>query len=551
MSVGVETIKIILGINRRVDLTPSEMTKNLKVTFFPHNNYIDKEIISFGNKLEATFKELGVKVIPYNNVLKTPSFKNIFKRVFLFFSIYKRVVNSLTIKENQVDFKKTYYRKFWAFVFEKKIRRDIAIISLGEGKEGNLPIDYTTSFKENPIVTILQKNDKINESGSFQEHMENALNLFTWNMTNLAVCVDKNSWTVYSFNLSYPNFSIDKDFKKNVLNSLITKIAAPVVPPYLSEFVVQKNDFDVDDTKYKPSLDDLVKSGPLLEKTGLYPAGRKIDSLKFKNYFYRWVGAIHLDERNGMSYGFVARQLPTKIPKAELLENVKDKELADKIRGKEIVEHNSNFFVKILAQGKELVVEVPEVWVLTSRSGANKTKLDPKKDIIKMGLKNGQMFLSLPKGFESADDYRPSFDTKVILAHAVSNAIFAGVLSYFKPESSFPKILQNSGFGLAHWHGYIDPKYISKGWAVYGQGNPSVSCSSPQTAMYAFYGKENGIINNVLENNEDYKGDIHIEPHHGTNMTFSTLLELADFLLSNKDISKLGSEYFSFYNNNQ
>jgi len=551
MSVGVETIKIILGINRRVDLTPSEMTKNLKVTFFPHNNYIDKEIISFGNKLEATFKELGVKVIPYNNVLKTPSFKNIFKRVFLFFSIYKRVVNSLTIKENQVDFKKTYYRKFWAFVFEKKIRRDIAIISLGEGKEGNLPIDYTTSFKENPIVTILQKNDKINESGSFQEHMENALNLFTWNMTNLAVCVDKNSWTVYSFNLSYPNFSIDKDFKKNVLNSLITKIAAPVVPPYLSEFVVQKNDFDVDDTKYKPSLDDLVKSGPLLEKTGLYPAGRKIDSLKFKNYFYRWVGAIHLDERNGMSYGFVARQLPTKIPKAELLENVKDKELADKIRGKEIVEHNSNFFVKILAQGKELVVEVPEVWVLTSRSGANKTKLDPKKDIIKMGLKNGQMFLSLPKGFESADDYRPSFDTKVILAHAVSNAIFAGVLSYFKPESSFPKILQNSGFGLAHWHGYIDPKYIPRGWVIYGQGNPSVSCSSPQTAVYAFYGKENGIINNVLENNEDYKGDIHIEPHHGTNMTFSTLLELADFLLSNKDISKLGSEYFSFYNNNQ
>ncbi len=548
MPVGIETIKTILGINKRIDLTPSEMAKNLKVTFFPHNNYIDKEIISFGKKLEITFKELGVKIIPYSNALKTPSFKNIFKRVFLFFSIYKRVVGSLNSRESVTDFKKLYCRKFWAFIFGKKIKRGIAIISLGESKEGNLPIDYTTSFKENPIITILQKNDNLNECNSFQEHMEKALNLFTWNMTNLAVCVDKSSWTVYSFNLSYPNFLIDKDFEKNVLNSLITKIAAPVVPPYLTEFIIEKNNFDVSDIKYKPYVDDLVKSGPLLEKTGLYPTGRKIDSLKFKNYFYRWIGAIHLDERNGMSYGFIARQLPTKISKAELLENIKNKDLADKIRNEEIVEHGSKLFVKILVQGRELVIEVPEVWVLTSRSGANKTKLDSKKDIIKMGLKNGQMFLSLPNGFESADDYQPSFDTKVILAHAVSNAIFASVLSYFKTGSSFPKILQNSGFGLAHWHGYIDPKFIPEGWIVYGQSNPSVSCSSPQTAVYAFFGKENGIINKVLENDQDYKGDVHIEPHHGTNMTFSTLSELAIFLLSDNNISKLGNEYLKLYN---
>jgi len=252
MPISVETIEKILAIHGGVDLTPSEMAKNLKVTFFPHEDYVNKEIINFGNKLEAMFKELGVKVIPYNDTLRTPSFKNILKRIFLFFSIYKRVADSLTTKESRADFKKLYYRKFLYFVFGKKIRRGIAIINLGEGKEGNLPIDCTISFKENPIVTILQKNDNLNENSSFSEHMEKALNLFTWNMTNLAVCVDKNSWMIYSFNLSYPNFLIDGDFEKNVLNSLITKIAAPVVPPYLPEFVVQKNDFDVDDIKYKP-----------------------------------------------------------------------------------------------------------------------------------------------------------------------------------------------------------------------------------------------------------------------------------------------------------
>lgn len=547
MSLSVETIKNILGISGGVDLIPSEMARNLKITFFPHKENIDEEILEFGEKLKTAFKNLGVQIIPYNEAIEWPFFKSVFKRCLLFFKLYSLVAKSLKSEEEALRFKKSHSQKFFKFVFGKKIKRKIAIVSLGENKESDLPIDHTTSFKENPIITILKNNVTVNKSSIFKEHMDAALNLFAWNMTNLAVCIDDKNWMIYSFNLSHPIFPIDKNFEENVLNSLIPKIAAPVIPPSLSEFTLLKNNFDPGDNKYKPYVNDLIENGPFFEKTGLYPRGREIDSLKFRNYFYRWIGAVHLDERNGMSFGFLARQLPVEIFKPLLLEEIDDKNLFNELKNKEYVNYGSDSYVKIGIKDKNLVVKIPEVWVLTSRSGADKTNLNPQKDLIKIGLKNGKMFLGLENRVELSGDYKPSFDTKVILSHAVSNAIFASLMSYFEPDSFFPITIQKDGFAIAHWHGYVNPKFIPEGWLAYGQSNPSVSCSSPQSAVYAFQGKESGIINKILHNDFNYMGDINIEPHHGTNMTFATLKDMVNFLLSNKEISKLGNEYLDLY----
>lgn len=546
MAIGIKTIEVILGINKDIDLSPVEMVKNLEVTFFPHRDGINEKIIEFGKKLESAFKNLGVRIIPYNQALESPSFRKIFKRWFLFFKIYSLVIKSLKSSEDIIKFRQSYCKNFFKFVFGKKIKRKTAIMSLGEDEEGFLPMDYTTSFKENPIITIVEKNSKISESSAFKEHMNEALNLFAWNMTNLAICVDDKRWTIYSFNLSNPDFSISENFEKNVLDFLIPKIAAPVVPPSINEFEVIKNNFSPNDEKYAPYINDLVKSGILFEKTNLYPTGKEINSLKFRNLFYRWIGAIHLDDRNGMSYGFLARQMAVKLSLPLLLGDIKDEELRFKLIDNEYAFYKNNFYVKINIKGKNLVVQIPEVWVLTSRSGADKTNLDLQRDIIKIGLKNGKMFLGLTEGNSLSGDYKPSFDTKIILAHAIANAIFGSLLLYFNLEAFFPKILQESGFAIAHWHGYIKPEFIPNGWIVYGEGNPSVSCSSPQAAIYAFKGKQNGIINSII-NDTEYMGDIHIEPHHGTNMTSPTLKDTANFLLSNNQISKLGNEYLKLY----
>jgi len=192
-------------------------------------------------------------------------------------------------------------------------------------------------------------------------------------------------------------------------------------------------------------------------------------------------------------------------------------------------------------------LKVPEVWVLTQRSGSKKTAIDPEKDIIKMGLVNGEMVLQLPEGMKKMPAaYKPSFDTQVILAHSVGNAILSAVSNYLNINLEFATNFSKDGLSLAHWHGYINPERIPDSWHVHGQFNPHVSCSSPQSAHYALSGKINVFQHSVMHNNK-YLGDIHIEPHHGINITYWSLKDLGKFLNSSNEISTLGNKYLSPY----
>ena len=96
---------------------------------------------------------------------------------------------------------------------------------------------------------------------------------------------------------------------------------------------------------------------------------------------------------------------------------------------------------------------------------------------------------------------------------------------------------------IVHWHGYINSRHIQKGWILYGANNPSVSCSALQTAIYALRQREK-LIFSMIEADEEYLGDIHIEPQHGVNVTYNSIVDLANYLLSRNDISELGNKYF-------
>lgn len=526
MPLSQEAIQAILGIKKKVDICPEKMAKNLNVTFFKGHGASNDTVVNFSEKLKKTLTSLGVNIIPYENTLvSVPLFKKIKTVIKLFLYSIFPIPNKLRNK-NYTPPKKALLN----LIRGKKVKKGIAIIAVGEGKTGNLPMDNTMSFRENPVITIVEKPKEITASSNFNEHMETALKLFAWNMSNLIISVSKNEWVVYTFNGSYPTHQLDKNFKRDVLNSLVPKIAAPVQPPRLKNFVIKKGDFNINNKTYSLFTKDLMESGRILEKTGLYPPRKSIDELKFRKDYYRWIGSIHLDKRNGMSYGFLSRQLPTKL--VELIPEEKaTKKLGFRVtKDKDYFISKDKIYILINVLKNKFVLPVPEVWVLATRSGSDKTALQPKNDIIKMGLVNGKMVLKTPKGVDLDKDYRPSFDTKIILSHAVANAIFASVIAHINPQAYFPKILQNNGVALAHWHGYLKPEYTPKGYQVYGQNNPSVSCSSPQAAIYAFKGKEEAITKNLI-NDIEFKGDIHVEPHHGTNMTFESLVGLANFLL--------------------
>ncbi|HRH26815.1 MAG TPA: hypothetical protein PLZ99_01500 [Parcubacteria group bacterium] len=540
-----ETIQTILGIKEKVYVTPLEMADKMNITFFP---YVSKgtsdNVVNFSNKLKETFRELNVNIVPYNeSLVKIPISKSVKSVLKILFNnlvyIFRRF---LKLPENGHYFNLDSIK----YLFKRtKIKKGISVIVLGEQDSKNLPMQYIYSFKDNSVITILDFPKNISDKSTFHEHFDEALKLFAHNMTNIVIGVDSEKWLLYNFNASHPVFSINENFKENVLHALIPKIVAPIRPYTLSEFVVSNNHFSIIDDMYKSQVEDLVKGALIFSKTNLYPAGKKIDDLPFRNNFYRWIGKLHLDNRNGMSYGFLAVQLP-----GEIYPLVKEQEFQKK-HGNEF-DHNftfidENLYIKINLENDNFWLRVPDVWVLSQKSGSDKTHVNPKRDLIKLGLSNGKMYLESQYDSVIDNDYKTSFDTQVILAHSVGNAIIASVLNHINPESEFVKRYKNFGISISHWHGYIHPEHVQPGWFVHGIANPHVACSSPQSAIYALDGKLKS-FSESLKNSMEFKGDIHIEPHHGTNICYTSISDLANYLVNNPQASVLGNSYYYLYN---
>ncbi len=537
----------MLGIREQTQIKPEEMASRLKLTFFPYDEKkISKNILDYTERLRNTLNELSVNIVPYNEAIEVVSMWKILDRLFKILTNNLFYIPSAILGNNSHYFF-INFQVFKNLIKRKRIRKGISVIALGENDTGNLPVDNTSSFQESSVITILDRPSNITNESNFYDHFNTAMNLFAYNMTNIVIVVDADQWILYNFNASHPTYEINKNFKQNVLYGLLPKIFAPIKPLQISNFFRKDDSIDINDSLHAPLVKDLVEGGKLFGKTSLYPKGKNIDELPFRNDFYRWIGKIHLDHRNGMSYGFLSRQMPTALSKLLPLENMPDnfREKIQKDKDYFLSEDGKIFLIVELNSGK-FYIKVPDVWVLSQRSGSDKTNMNPKKDLVKLGLIDGKYYLQTPIGLKLTSDYKPSFDTQAILAHALGNAIVASILEHERPGSLFAEDFKKQGLAITHWHGYIDPTKIQKGWFVHGENNPNVSCSSPQSAIYAFLGKYNVFLD-ALKNNIDYKGDIHIEPHHGINIVSPDISSLANFLLENSGASVLGSKYLRYY----
>ncbi|NTV44190.1 MAG: hypothetical protein HGA67_00635 [Candidatus Yonathbacteria bacterium] len=541
-----DTVRAILGIEEQVQLTPEEMADKLNITFYPYEeNAVSQNVQTFADLLKKTLYELKANIVPYEESLERVSVYRRLRRVVriimndAWYLCFRLVGKKPTTPFIGISVIKSALRPM-------RIKAGISVIALGEQTTGNLPMDNTSSFRRSSVITIVDRPENIKKDTEFQEHFNTAMHLFAYHMTNIVLAVDTDEWIIYNFNASHPVYRINDRFKERVLSGLVPKIVAPIRPYRFSEFSVRQNAFDPHDTEHERLIYDLVDSGSLLEKTGLYPPGKKMEELPFRNKFYEWIGKIHLDNRNGMSYGFLALQMPV------TLSHVMPRDEAEKFFKDTILPSEGHFFFEghmylaFRLHDKTLYMKVPEVWVLSQRSGCDKTHMNPEKDIVKMGLVDGVMYLLSPQGLVLTKEYKPSFDTKVILAHAVGNAIVASVSAFEGVDESFVDMLKERGAAIAHWHGYINPSAIPKGWSVHGIGNPHVACSSPQSAIYAFSGKIHVFLERFTSGNE-YKGDIHIEPHHGTNIVFPSLMDLGVYFSENKAAAVLGNAYLYLY----
>ena len=497
-----KSIQKLLGFDETIHLNADEMAENLILTVFPsQQGAVSEEVTHFTGSLIKTLKKLGVQFIPFQEAIEhTPK--------------------------------------------KRKLKKGVSVLVSGKQPIDNHPLDYISSLSTNSIITILGFPENLHQKSSFQEHFDTAFDLFAYHLSNIVIAVDQQKWMLYNYNAAHPIYDIGTDFEQNVLQALIPKIYAPISPLKLSDFEILSHRFDVSDSSHKPYVEDMVQAGKLFERTGLFPKGKSLAGLSFRSDFHKRVAKTLLDNRNGMSFGFLARQLPTEIGLLLPFEQFK-KELnqTSMDSSESVFSFQNNLYLLLHIGNKKYILKTPEVWMLTQRSGADKTHIEPRKDLIKLGLKNGKMQMQIPQDIHLGDDYRPSFDTKVILAHALGNAIIASVLNILKPGNEFFSHFEKSGMALAHWHGYFQPEAIPRGWQVYGRENPNVACSSPQSAIYALDGKLKSFTR-CLENLEMYRGDIHIEPQHGINVSWPSLTDLAEFVSKTPKASVLGNEYW-------
>ncbi|MDD5318376.1 MAG: hypothetical protein PHF79_00945 [Candidatus Pacebacteria bacterium] len=544
-----EAIQTILGIKEKVQVTPEEMADHMNVVFFPNTSKnISKQVIDFRKRLESTLSDLKVNIVPYSDALERVPFGKTIKRLTrivgnnLLFSAKKILGISHTSYFIDIKTAKILLQR-------AVVKRGIAIVSLGEENANDLPMHYIRNFKDNSVITILDFPKDISEETEFEKHFDTAMSLFAYHMTNIIIAVDNEKWMVYNFNASHPIYNMgesDEIFKKRILHALVPKVVAPISPHKFKEFKIKGERFNPAAEPDKSIIEDLAKGALLFDETKLFPDGKKIDDLPFRNSFHKIIGKLHLDNRNGMSFGFFAKQMPTMLSNLVSDVNFREKNMIPNEQDF-FIDENKEIYISVNIKNQKFWLKVPEVWVMSLRSGSNKTHFDPNKDLIKLGLLKGEMWMEFPIDLKINTGYKPSFDTKVILAHAVGNAIIASILKHFdkNKETDFAKILSEKGYSISHWHGYFKKDLIPENIGMYGEANPHVACSSPQSAIYALGGKlEN--FNKIFNENKVYAGDIHVEPHHGSNISFPSLTKLAEYLIQYPEASKLGNKYLNY-----
>ena len=392
-----------------------------------------------------------------------------------------------------------------------------ALLAPGSFDDDNLPISRVSTLYNNLIVGIYDEAPPVRNGQTPQETLDAVIGRLAWEMVHLLIYVTDTSWTVCSMNGGIATFETPLPEARDVLESLIPKITAQVVPPRDGDLEIRPGALDVAMPEFQKIAADFVECGRIWAGNTRFMNHTSRESLAYRNGFYRKIVSRYLDDRSGMSYGFFARQFPVQVEPAIEAD-------AASLDGEHIV--------PVTIAGKRLLVPMPGVRIVTTRSGCRKTAIDPRHDLVEIGYENGRAWLSTPSGLPDDLISKPSFDTLTIIAHALGNAMIASILRTLAPDSRFPGLLERFGCGMTHWHYYPDEDMIPDGYVVHGFDNPPVSCSTPQSAAYSLLGKIEALERSLEEGvANDYLGDVHIEPGHGTNVVGTrSLAKMAMFL---------------------
>ena len=418
-----------------------------------------------------------------------------------------------------------------------KLRPGVVVVEQGEGAIEDLAIHRLASLYLNPLVILLDSPAPAGLDGGPQDVLDAIVGQLAWHLSHLPIFVEDHQWTACTMNGAVIRGKTN-DLDAFVARSLVPKLTAQVAPPRRDVVAIREGAFAPSQLAGAAEIaDDFARAGQAWADNGLMLAHTSLDALDYRDRHARRIVAAYLDQRTGMSYGFLLRQLPVPVEPA-LLRADAPSAVRDALAIAPTAHVNGTTWAGVHLAEEDWAIQVPDVWVVSTRSGCKKTEVDPARDLVRLGLEGGRIVLETPAGVPGSA--RPSYDTLVMLTHAVGNVIVSALQKALTPGAgALAAALDEDGPTASHWHGYVRSGIAPTGFASHGVDNPPVSCSTPQSAVYALVGKLKA-FEAALAAGTPFAGDVHVEPHHGTNLVGAvTLVDAAQWAAEHDPASAL------------
>lgn len=510
-------------------IDPQVMALRLKITFRPLPKGFKNEILlKFREELELKLQNYGVKVISWEDATRDFRYE-----IDIPLTKWKKTINMRVVKADinaviDVERSLSLIDKIKSFAAEK-IYQIYSSLILRNQKISTAKIaqligwgeDHTMQRLEDPTSTqviLITEIDKkfVDAELPYQQKINIGVNKLVKTFSEVVIGVSDSNISILNMNLSDSLFPREA-FEHFVFKSLIPKIFVPIAPLPMSRFEVGKYD-----PNQSIAAHNLVKLSKELATTGLFPSGFKLSEI-VKRKSHRDIVDSIVNGRTGVSYGFVAyAEAPQYVGDIEISLGEWDNLLSVEGFSRNEVRQNEigRRYVKTKIGNNYAYKQIPDIWLVSSRSGANKTDLNIDRDLLRIGLKD-KLHLQLPEGIDPAVvDIKPSYDTYVMVAIALSAALYA------------PQLIKD-GAPMIHFHGYPSSDWFESNEYCAGVDNPSVPCGTYESGVFNFlsiYDVANHNDNNIVLASL-------IEPDHGTNIITREL----EYLLARlKDETKQG-----------
>ncbi|MDZ8188309.1 MAG: hypothetical protein RMX96_26070 [Nostoc sp. ChiSLP02] len=497
------------------------MAKKLVITFRPlPQGYKNDAIIKFREKLELKFQSYGIKIEPWEQATKEFSYE-----LKLPFTNWKKSIKTRVIKSGisavvDVERHPNFTGKLKIFTAEKLYQGYSRFILKNQKMSVSKIAQFISWAEENirpaedptntQVIVLTEPDEKFSDPKiPYEQKIPIGISTLVRTFSEIVIGVSHTQISILNMNLSDSKFPID-NIDEFVLKSLVPKIYVPIMPLSMSRFEV--GEYDSKQSEYAAKL---VKLGQELASTGLLPAGFKIDNV-IKRKSHRDIVDWMAKGRTGVSYGFVAYAEPPQYVGPVEISAKEWESLAsvDGFSNNELRQNESGRkYIRTKIGQEWKFKQIPDIWLVCSRSGSNKTNLNLETDVLRIGLK-GNLLLQLPQGNDlAAADIKPSYDIYVMIAMTLAAALYA------------PALLEN-GAPMVHFHGYPSKEWFQKNEYCTGVENPSVPCGTYEAGVFNFL----GIRQLAEQSNSKFALGSLIEPDHGTNFIAPDLTYIVDRL---------------------